>query len=78
MTCSLQSLFGNPGQGLHAVRFAGLAAVDLALTLGAAALLARRYRVPLWKAFFGLWLLGVALHKLFCVRTPVTAVLFGS
>jgi hypothetical protein len=80
--CKYSNALGAPGQGLHAPRVAGLAAVDLLGTAGLAYLVTR-YGLRHTSAFaFALVfvilvLVGVLLHEAFCVDTRLNAALFG-
>lgn len=70
--------FGAPRTGSHAVRIgpgAGLAVVDLALTVAAAALLTIFYGVAPLHALGGLLLLGVVAHWVFDVPTTLNQTL---
>lgn len=87
--CARSGLFGTPGQGVHALRVGGLAAVDLAATAGVAVLAGiyvSRRRGPGSKAstaaaclllFVLLLAASVALHEHFRVNTRLSAALFG-
>ena len=77
MLCQYQDLFGKVGQGLHSYRLFNIAIVDVILTLIVAQLLAKtfpKYSVGYYLVF--LFLLGIILHRLFCVRTTVDKWLF--
>lgn len=66
----MDALFGLPNEGIHAARFAGLAANDLLLTAAAAYLISRSAEnVSMTRAFAGLWLAGTAMHWVFDVDT---------
>lgn len=69
--CRHKHVFGRPGAGAHAVRIAGLAFVDLALTLLAALAISWHWRIAFWKTALALILLGVGVHWLFCVDTAL-------
>ncbi len=77
MLCQYQDLFGKVGQGLHSYRLFNIAIVDVILTLIVAQLLANwfpKYSVGHYLVF--LFLLGIILHRLFCVRTTIDKWLF--
>lgn len=74
--CKYRDALGVPGQGAHAYRFMGIAIVDLVLTLVAAILIARLAGWSFIYVLAGLLGLGVALHRIFCVRTTVDRLLF--
>ena len=75
--CEYKDIFGLPGQGVHAVRFLGIAVIDVTLTLLAAWAIAHFAGVPFWLAFASLVLLGILLHRWFCVNTALNVALFG-
>ena len=81
--CKYANAFGAAGTGAHALRdpIFGLAVVDIAATVVLALIvwqfvLKRRHNFFL--VFFGLWAVGVALHLLFCVHTPITDIIDGT
>ena len=74
--CKYRDALGVPGQGLHSYRFMGIAVVDLALTIVSAILITRVAGWSFGWTLVGLLVLGVALHRLFCVRTTVDLLLF--
>lgn len=78
MLCEYRDAAGRPGEGVHRFRIGGVAAVDLGLTLLAAWVVSRVFRVALWKAVLGLLLLGVVVHRVFCVNTALNRKLFGA
>ena len=73
--CRYRNSLGAPGRGVH-THVAGVAVVDLGLTLLAAWALARWLGHPWWWWALGLLAAGVAAHRLFCVRTAVDRFLF--
>lgn len=68
-------VFGMPGEGVHAYRLLGLAAVDVGLTLGAAVAVSYAAGLPLWQTVLGAFGLGVAAHWLFGVPTAANVAL---
>lgn len=74
--CQYRNIFGKPGEGVHSYRIFNIAIVDLGLTL----LVAFGLSLVLKKSFALissiLLILGVVLHRLFCVRTTVDKILF--
>ena len=81
MLCQYKNVFGKPGTGAHKYRFCGLAIVDILATIIVA------YLTKLLLDYFGhdynylctllsFFLLGIFMHRLFCVRTPIDKLLF--
>jgi hypothetical protein len=73
--CRYRNALGEPGVGFHARRLAGVALWDVVGTLVIAALLARWTSWSYARALASLFLLGVALHWLFCVPTALNRAL---
>jgi hypothetical protein len=76
--CKYKDVFGRPKEGAHALRAFDVAVVDVALTLVLAAVVAAYFQVPVWKCALALFVLGIAAHRAFCVRTTVDKWLFPS
>jgi hypothetical protein len=88
--CKHRWIFGKEGEGAHSLRLFDVAVVDVVFTLAGAALLAAAtggggggWGLPgspvlRFAAFAAsLFLLGIALHRLFCVNTTVNKAIFG-
>lgn len=74
--CQYKNALGIPGQGIHSYRFMNLALADVVMTIVFGYLLAWVFR---WNAVIticGLFLLGIVLHRVFCVRTTVDQWIF--
>ena len=77
MLCAYKDLFGKVGEGAHSYRIANIAVVDVIATIIMAFLL--HYLFPAYKVLhilIVLFLLGIVLHRIFCVRTTVDRLLF--
>ena len=75
--CQYRHLLGVEGKGPHAYRLGGIAVVDVALTLVAAGVICYFSGWSFWVILLSLFLLGIVLHRLFCVKTTVDKWLFG-
>lgn len=75
--CAYRNIFGAPNTGVHSIRFAGLAIVDVVLTLVVAGGISYGWSIAFWKTAGVLFLLGIVLHHMFCVRTTVDRLLFA-
>lgn len=75
--CKYRNIFGAPNTGVHSYRIFGLAFTDLAITLAVAYLVHLGMAYSFWKVSVVLVALGVVVHYLFCVRTPLTKLVFG-
>ena len=76
--CAHQNLFGRVAEGVHSYRIANIAVVDVILTVLGAVLLHRIFpSYHFLTILAALFLLGIFLHRLFCVRTTIDRILFG-
>jgi hypothetical protein len=69
-------MFGAPKTGIHAYRFANIAVVDVIGTFVIAFLI---YFFAKWSFLWtlaGLFILGIVMHRIFCVRTTIDRILF--
>ena len=76
--CKYRNALGVPGKGAHSIRLVGVAVVDVVLTLVGAYIIASWMRISFAWTAAGFFLLGIILHRLFCVRTTVDTLLFPS
>jgi len=74
--CPYKNIFGAVGTGPHSYRLFNIAVVDVVATLIGAWLLSYSLDVPFWWMATFLFLLGIFLHRAFCVRTTVDQILF--
>ena len=79
--CKYKDIFGKPGQGIHRHRLFDIAISDVLTTIVVGGIIgyAIRWFVPWWNipATIGAaFLLGIVLHRAFCVRTTVDKWLF--
>ena len=74
--CKYKNALGKPGKGVHSFRIFGIAIVDVILTILAAYLIARFFKFNFGYTLLGLFVLGIILHRIFCVRTTVDKLLF--
>ena len=74
--CKYKDVLGKPGTGVHKYRLFGIAIVDVTLTIIGAYLIAIFFKWPILYTTFGLFILGIFFHRLFCVRTTIDKLLF--
>jgi len=77
MLCEYRDIFGKVAQGAHSYRIANIAIVDVLLTILGAYLIHRMTDICFTYTLIGLFLVGIILHRLFCVRTTVDQIIFG-
>ena len=76
MLCKYKDILGKPKEGLHKYRFFGVAVVDVILTIIVALIISYFFKVSFWITLIILFVLGIILHRLFCVRTTIDKALF--
>ena len=77
--CQYKDVFGEPNKGIHSYRLFGVAIVDVILTFILAYVI--WYYVyhdqSYWLILAIIFVIGILLHHLFCVKTTVDIWLFG-
>lgn len=74
--CKYKNILGEVNKGVHSIRIFDIAIVDVLLTVIAALYLSKQYRVNFYKTLAILFVLGIILHRMFCVRTTIDKLLF--
>ena len=75
--CKYKDYFGEPGKGVHSHRIFNIAIVDVAMTLIGALIISYLSGIKFIWAALGLFILGILLHRVFCVRTTLDKAIFG-
>ena len=70
--CDFKNIFGEPGKGVHSIRFMGAALVDYALTILLAMIITKFTKIPLVLSTILCFVIGILLHAIFCVPTQTT------
>ena len=76
--CKYKDYLGKPDQGVHSYRFGGVAIIDVIMTILGAFLISRYGGYSFAITLGSLFVLGVFMHRLFCVRTTIDRILFSS
>lgn len=76
MFCEYSNIFGEPGQGIHSIRLFNIAMVDVIATILVAYLISKYFSIDYTITLITLFVCGIILHRLFCVRTTVDKLLF--
>jgi len=77
MLCKYKDLFGKVGKGVHSYRIFNIAIIDVLLTVIIAYII--YLLMPQYNFFLILiilFILGILLHRLFCVKTTIDKLLF--
>jgi len=77
--CKYKNAFGEAGKttGLRKYRIFGIAIFDTLVVLVCAFLISRLFRLPFLPTTIAIFLLGILVHRLFCVRSAVDVAIFG-
>lgn len=76
--CKYKDILGTPNVGLHSYRILNIAIFDVIGTFIIAYLIV--YFNPeykFWKVSIILLILGIILHRIFCVNTTINKLIFG-
>jgi len=74
--CKYKNALGRPGKGLHSYRIANIPVVDVALTVLMAYIISIITKCNFGLILVGCFLLGIVLHRMFCVKTTIDKFLF--
>lgn len=74
----LDKIIGVSGQGIHSYRIFDIAYMDVIVVLIGSILIAWLFKWNYVKTIVGMFILGIIVHRLFCVRTTVDKWLFRS
>jgi len=74
--CPYKYALGVPGEGIHSYRLFGVAIMDVLMTILGGILLSYMFNMNAFVTTGGLFLLGILLHRAFCVRTKLDTLLF--
>lgn len=72
-----KNIFGMPKEGAHSYRIMDIAVVDVIFTVFFGVVIAYFGKFDLWKVLIVLFVAGILVHRLFCVRTTVDRLLFS-
>ena len=74
--CKYKDLFGKLGKGIHSYRIYNIAYLDVLVTIVVAYILSIALRTPFLYTLLVFFVIGIIVHRLFCVRTTVDKLLF--
>jgi len=84
--CKYKNIFGEPNTGLHNIRIFNIAIFDVLSTVIVGILIHQfiivkwlnlHNSISLFMVLVVLFILGIILHRLFCVKTTVDKMIFG-
>jgi hypothetical protein len=74
--CKYKDILGIPEKGIHSYRFFGIAIADVIMTLIGAYFISYFSKISFLYVSTVLFLLGIFLHRIFCVKTTIDKLLF--
>jgi hypothetical protein len=74
--CKYKNALGVPNKGIHSYRFLGVAIADVVMTILGALIISYLFKYSFLYTTITLFILGIILHRLFCVRTTIDKLLF--
>jgi ABC-type sulfate transport system permease component len=74
--CKYKNLLGVPGTGIHAFKIFGISIWDTLITIVVAIIIATIANWSYLYTIVGVFITGIFVHRLFCVRTAVDKLLF--
>ena len=74
--CKYKNSLGEPDKGIHSYRLFGLAIADIIMTIIGAFIISYFFKYSFLKTTIFLFVLGIILHRVFCVRTTIDKLLF--
>jgi hypothetical protein len=76
--CKYKNIFGKPNEGVHSYRIFNLAIVDILMTVFAAFVISFYLKKSFLLTLIVLFIMGIILHRLFCVKTTIDKLLFSN
>jgi len=76
--CKYKDAFGKLGTGVHSYKIGGVSVLDFGVAALAAYILALIIKKPFTPTLIFMLILGIIVHRMFCVRTTVDKFLFPS
>jgi uncharacterized membrane protein YcaP (DUF421 family) len=76
MSCPYKYALGIPGKGIHQYRFLDTAILDYIGSILIAMIITKLTKIPLVLTTIGVFVLGIILHMIFCLKTGTEVWLF--
>ena len=77
MSCKYKDILGKPNTGVHFLRLFDIAIFDVLLTVLLGYVIHLLTKVNLYIILVSVFVWGIIVHRLFCVKTKVDRILFG-
>ena len=77
MLCKYKNALGIPNKGVHQYRIFNIAIFDVLLTIILSLIISYIFNINFLLTLIILFLLGIILHRIFCVKTTIDKLLFS-
>jgi len=77
MLCSYRNIFGEERKGFHSFRLFDIAIGDMLFTIISASIIAYFSKIHFVIVMSCLMIIGILIHRIFCVNTKINKVIFG-
>ena len=74
--CKYKDSLGKPNEGVHSYRLFNIAIIDLLLVIFGAIIISYIFKFNFIYVLIIILIIGIILHRLFCVRTTIDKLLF--
>lgn len=74
--CKYKEIGGIPGKGIHQYRIFNIAMADVLFTILGAYIFAYYFQLPAIYVIISAFVIGIIIHRMFCVRTTIDKLLF--
>lgn len=75
--CQYKDIFGKPNEGVHMYRLYDIAIVDAIFTILGGIIIAYMFSFDYVQTIVLLFILGIIMHRMFCVDTTINKFIFG-
>ena len=75
--CKYADMFGKPNSGVHSYRLFNIAIVDVMVVIIGGYMISKYFGYKTKDTIIILFLIGIIIHKLFCVDTTINKLIFG-
>jgi hypothetical protein len=76
--CPYKYIIGKPNEGVHSYRIFNISIVDVICTIIGAYFISYYWNIDIKEVLIVVFLLGIIVHRLFCVETTIDKLLFGT
>jgi len=75
--CPYKFILGKPTEGAHSYRLFNIAIIDVICTIIGAYFISKYLNIDIKEVLILLFLLGIIVHRIFCVETTIDKLLFS-